>query len=122
MFRYKSYDSLGDLDRRRRKAVKGLMFDDEEFQYAVDVKEGRVRTSTNQKLVLADSRIIAVKKALANLDSEDYSLEDIASVKFESGLRTAEITLQGSGIDDEYPISKSMGRKFVNLAREQMQE
>ncbi|NIC00155.1 PH domain-containing protein [Halobacterium sp. R2-5] len=98
------------------------MFDDEEFQYAVDVKEGRVRTTTNQKLVLTDSRIIAVKKALVGLDSEDYSLGEVASVKFESGLRTAKITLQGSGIDDEYPVSKSMGRKFVNLAREQMQK
>jgi len=122
MLDYNDYEDIDDLDGRRRKALEGLMFDDEQFLYAIDVKEGRVRSKTNEKLVLTDSRIIAFKKGVVNLSSEDYSLGDVSSVKFDSGMMSAEITLQGSGIDDEFEVAKDMGQDFVNRVREQIQE
>lgn len=119
MFGYSEYKSLGGFSGRREKAIKSLLLGDEEFLRAIDCAEGRTMTKWNTKLVLTNQRILAVRKALIGKESEDYSLSDISSIKYDTGMLTGELTLQGSGIDDSYDLPKNMGERFVNAAREQ---
>ena len=121
MVTYNRYDTLADLDRRRRKAVDSMLFEGEEFVLAIDCKEGRIRSKTNTKLVLTNTRVIAVKKGLIGKRSEDYSLSDISSVQYDTSLLSGSLKLQGSGIDDEYPTTKRLGQAFSNAVRKQMQ-
>lgn len=118
--RYKQYNSLGDLDRRRRRALKKLLFDGEEFVMAIDCKEGRLRSKTNQKLVLTSERVLTFEKGLVSTTSEDYALDSISSIQLDTSMRSSTIQLQGSGIDDTFPATKSGGRAFVQAVREQM--
>ena len=122
MVTYNLYENLDDLDRRRQSALKDILFEGEEFVLAIDCKEGRIRSKTNTKLVLTDNRIIAFKKGIIKMASEDYNLDDISSIQFESGIMSSEIHLQGSGIDDEYPAAKKHGQRFVSAARKKMQD
>lgn len=118
--RYKQYNKLKDLSRRQRRALKKLLFDGEEFVMAIDCKEGRLRSKSNQKLVLTTQRVLTFDKGLTNTSSEDYTLDSITSIQLDSGLRSSSIRLQGSGIDDTFPATKSGGQGFVQAVREQM--
>jgi hypothetical protein len=118
--RYKQYDSLKALSRRQRRALKKLLFDDEEFVMGIDCKEGRVRSKNNQKLVLTTERVLAFEKGLTSTSSEDYALDSITSIQLDTGLRSAKIQLQGSAIDDTFPATKGGGRAFVQAVREQL--
>jgi len=118
--RYKQYDSLKALSRRQRRALKKLLFDGEEFLMGIDCKEGRIRSKTNQKLVLTAQRVLTFDKGLMNTSSEDYTLDSITSIQLDTSLRSSSIRLQGTGIDDTFPATKSGGQAFVQAVREQM--
>ena len=122
MVTYSRYDSLGDLDRRRRKAVKKALFEGEEFIMAIDCKEGRIRSNTNRKLVLTSGRVLSVRKGLIGSSTEDYTLDEITSIQYNTGLRSGKLRLQGAAIDDEFPTPKSLGQEFANAVREQKQQ
>ena len=120
MVTYEGYSSLDELPRRYRKRAEEQLFDGEEFVRAIDTKTGRFRSKHNQKLVLTDSRVIRMKSGVIRSNTEDYRLEDITSIQFDRGVRTSKITLQGSGIDDSYKVTKRLGQPFVSAVREQI--
>lgn len=118
MVGYSAYKTLDDLPRRQRNAVQSMLLTDEKFQSGIDCAEGRAVTKWNTKLILTNQRILAVKKGIIGRETEDYSLQDITSIKLDTGLISGELTLQGSGIMDEYEVPKGAGKRFVQAVRE----
>lgn len=69
-------------------------------------------------LVLSDKRLIFIDKGFVNLKTEDFPLNKISSVQFESGMVFAKIKIHtSSNIAEISNIDKNFGRQFVDLTR-----
>lgn len=115
------YSSLADFDKKRGNALESLLYSDEQFIYGIDVYDALFLSGARaSKLVLTDRRVIEFKRGFIKESSKDFKLDDIASIEYDKGYVTRKVTLEGSGISNEYQTLENYGRTFVTSVREQI--
>ncbi|MDS0283488.1 PH domain-containing protein [Haloarcula onubensis] len=114
------YNALSDLESKRQEALKSLLYDDEEFIYAIDINDAfLMKKARASKLVLTNQRVIEFKRGFIKETSKDFLLDEIASIEHKKGYVKRKISLEGHGASSEYQTLQDFGRKFVTAVRKE---
>lgn len=117
MVNYTRYDEPTAFSGGPARILVDTTTSDEKFILGIDCAENRFFNRWGTKLVLTDQRVIALRSKIIGSTVEDYKLESINHVEYESTTISGELELSGAGFGESYNVPKGMGRDFVNEIR-----
>lgn len=118
---YNRYDQPTDLSGGAAKIFVDTIEDDEKFIQGIDTAESKLMKRWGTKLILTDRRVIALRSKIIGSSIEDYRLNSINRVDFESNALSGELVLSGAGFDSSYDVPKGIGSDFANEIRNRIQ-
>ena len=117
---YNQYNQPTELSGGVAKVLVDAVEQGEEFILGTDCVEDRFLKRWGTKIILTDKRVILVRSKVIGSYFEDYMLESINNVQYESTTLSDELTLSGSGFDSSYDLPKGMGSKFASEIRKRV--
>lgn len=109
------YRTLGDLESGFRENVEDRLVEGEEFILGIRAADS-LRGSRKTRWILTNRRVVSVQKGLLSEENSDIPLSSISTVEYDQGM-TTEVTISGSGVDEEFYTAPGPGKAFVNALR-----
>lgn len=117
---YTRYDKPTAFGGGAARVLADALYSEEAFVLGIDCADGKYLKRWGRKLVLTDQRVIAIQSKVIGSSVEDYRLESINRVEYESTALTGELSLSGAGFAVSYDVPKGMGDDFANAIRNQL--
>lgn len=108
------YRELEEMPPKQQDILGKVMFPDEELVMSIRLTGMR----NPPYLTVTDKRLLKTTPKTAGYDSESFDLTSISEVGFNEGLMGAELTISGSGIDEEYEIKKKYHENIDEFQQE----
>jgi hypothetical protein len=108
------FRELENMPPKQQKVLEKVMFPDEEFVMSIRL----VGMRNPPYLTVTDKRLLKTTPKMTGHDSESFDLSSISEVGYYEGLMGAELTISGSGINEEYEIKKKYHENIDEFQQE----